>query len=132
MQHTPTTATVPSNLSFTLNISYSDANGMGARFANPTAAQIAANVLGIKYEVLERQVCNFLICTCNIMYARSCLYPPPVSACFLRISRIEILSPISVIVYRYHLVIMCCKSMHFNCRYSLLQTRCVFYKILSS
>ena len=31
---------------------------MGARFANPTAAQIAANVLGIKYEALERQVCR--------------------------------------------------------------------------
>ncbi|KAL5255542.1 hypothetical protein ACHWQZ_G010943 [Mnemiopsis leidyi] len=36
------------------------ANGMGARFANPTAAQIAANVLGIKYEVLERQLISTL------------------------------------------------------------------------
>ncbi|XP_063674663.1 unconventional myosin-XVIIIa-like isoform X2 [Bolinopsis microptera] len=36
------------------------ANGMGARFANPTAAQIAANVLGIKYEALERQLISTL------------------------------------------------------------------------
>ena len=36
---------------------------MGARFANPTAAQIAANVLGIKYEALERQVGYFSMTT---------------------------------------------------------------------
>ena len=38
----------------------SDPNGMGARFANPTAAQIAANVLGVKYEALERQVTDYV------------------------------------------------------------------------
>ena len=47
----------------------SDPNGMGARFANPTAAQIAANVLGVKYEALERQVTD---CVWHVTLNKQC------------------------------------------------------------
>ena len=50
----------PHRASLKLSPCPSDQNGIGARFANPTAAQMVASILGIKYDNFERQVLDQL------------------------------------------------------------------------